>query len=324
MAAPPATGAMLWNVCAQDLFEDLEPDETNTAFQSCTGSEVSRGREVDSLSDLSSLPSYSHRDSVASGSANGSGGPGQWGTPMMWYGNTGPPGLPPPPPIGLAPPSMMGAGKLTLWNAAVGNLQPQQHLGPSSAIVHAPAAFATAEAPVVGGPGTPMVLWCEATPTHETQVMEALVNYYGEQRPQVVHFWTPARFTRWLFEQPRGEVDPWALLIVGWREAKPSAMAIGAARSGVSGQLRPDGRRPVLPPVSGAPGEQVNVAVEAMVIVLEKPEHADRVSVWARDGGRSTAGCDIYVASDAASIHAVVSTLRAARELRSRKKVMSL
>jgi len=327
---------MLWNVCSKDLFEDLEPDDTNTAWRASPSQVSHPATELDSLSQFSgSMPSYaSHRDrSASTGSSMGSGeGHFHWGTPLLWHSTPPPGSAPPPPPPGLGPPQSL-KGKLALWDAAGndeslsnGDSKPMSSMGPtasrstascpSSAAASIISRDSSAPPEVAAGPGTPMVLWCEATPSNECQVMEALGSYYGNPRPQAVHFWTPARFTRWLFGQPRGEVDPWALLIVGWREAKPSAMAIAAARSDDTSSLRPDARRPQLLPLTGTPSAEVGVAVEAMIIILEQAQHYERVAAWAKDGGRRLAGCDIHVASDIASLQHVVHSLQVARNRR--------
>jgi len=164
-------------------------------------------------------------------------------------------------------------------------------------------------------PGGPVVLWCEIkpVPAKQAEVMQALSGCYDGIRPQLYHFPTPARFTRWLFEQPRGDVNPWALLVVGWREAKPSAMALGAARTGDTSSLRPDARRPQLLPITGNPANKVHTAIESMIIVLEKPEHEDRVLQWAQDAGRTTASLDIHVVTDQASLDNVAESIIAAR-----------
>lgn len=284
-----SSGTTLWNVASQDLFEDLEPDETNTAFRT--------SKDIDSLSQVSGSMPGSCYQSESGASSVGGDAPIPWGRELLWYMNM---------PHSPSPTPDSGSGA-PLWTAASG--PPPGLEGPPSASSRDP----QREPPPKGGPGSPMVLWCEATPTHEVQAMEALEGYYGSYRPQVVHFWSPARFTRWLFGQPRGEVEPWALLIVGWREAKPSAMAIAAARSGDTSALRPDARCPQLQPLQGKPAE-VQVAVEAMIIMLEKPEHHDRVAAWAKDGGRQLAGMEIHVASDAATLAQAVKNLRAARD----------
>lgn len=270
-----ATRTMLWNVSAQDLFEDLKPNEDNTDFES---------------------ESYCSKDSYGSGACPSTGssaskeGPHSWGSPMPW--------LAPAPALGALP-------------ASTARLQAQGPATPGS--VGAAWGCVDQEAPVDVAPGTPMVLWCEAKPTRQQESMAALATYFGDDVPHFVYFQTPARFTRWLFDQPRGAVVPWAVLVVGWREAKPCAMAIGAARSGDVTPLRPDARRPMLQPVLGELSDQVGVAVEAMIIMLEKPEQEARVVMWANSGGSRIASLDIHVAGDNTSMHSLIASLRAAK-----------
>jgi len=161
-------------------------------------------------------------------------------------------------------------------------------------------------------PGTPMVLWCEADPTKQQEVMDALASHPSTRHRQVIYFQTPARFTRWLFEQPRGEVVPWALLITGWREAKPCAMAINAVRSGDTSQLRPDGKRQDLQQIFGVPGQRVETAIEAMIVVVGKSKDEGRVVQWARDSGHKLSQLDIHVASDTCTVQDVVARLGSA------------
>lgn len=211
----------------------------------------------------------------------------------------------PPPAHGWAAPQAHWPveGRAALWNAMVGGEAQPAGISPGLLASGAPR-VAMAE------PGAPMVLWCEAKPTRQQEVMEALAAHYGAARPQLVYLETTSRFTRWLFEQPRGEVTPWALLVCGWREAKPCATAIAAARTGDVSQLRPDARRPQLPPVTGSPEDgAVGVALQSMLVVLEKAKEEARVVMWAEDSGRATAGLDIHVAGDACPVREVMARM---------------
>lgn len=251
---------------------------------------------------------------------------------MGWLGM--PPGLAPPgPPVGAMPGGGMhlgGAaaygggsgvaapgwpaaqqgqhrpqGKAVLWNAAVG--------GEAQAAAIAPDPASSSRVSLAE-PGTPMILWCEAKPTRQQEVIEALASYYTTARPQLVYLETTSRFTRWLFEQPRGDVKPWALLVCGWREAKPCAMAIGAARTGDVSVLRPDARRPELPPITGSPQSgMVGVAIESMIVVLGKDKEEARVVMWAGDSGKAMAGLDIHVAGDTCPIQDVMANMKGSR-----------
>merc|ERR1719158_122167 len=85
-----------------------------------------------------------------------------------------------------------------------------------------------------------MLLWCRTT-TADTHEGLGSVLEQNFRHKRMLHFVTPVKFTRWLFEQPRGRVHPWSVLVAGWREAKPCMNAIYAARTGDTSQLRPDG-----------------------------------------------------------------------------------
>ncbi|CAK0897410.1 unnamed protein product [Prorocentrum cordatum] len=87
-------------------------------------------------------------------------------------------------------------------------------------------------------------------------------------------------FARWLFAQPRGTVTPSSILVTGWREAKPCMAAIRAARTGETGNLRKDGRRPRLPAATPDRGALNGVAVGAMVIMVQKPAQESRARTW--------------------------------------------
>lgn len=138
----------------------------------------------------------------------------------------------------------------------------------------------------------PTLVWCEAGVASQAAELEAMHNSLGgSDKIAIQQFESTAQFTRWLFAQPRGDVSPWVVLVVGWREAKPCAMAIEAACSGDSSQLRPDARRPELQPISGQQSAKVNVAVKQMIIkVSSKPEQEERAQSWARHEGRRMLG----------------------------------
>lgn len=134
----------------------------------------------------------------------------------------------------------------------------------------------------------PMLLWCMLQQVGRSPAAEALERRVRHQR--ILHFPTPVKFTRWLFQQRRGDISPWAVLAVGWREAKPCMVAIRAAISGDEASLRPDARRPELRPTpasgSGRGGEgarlgYAGIAVGAMVIMAERPEQERRALAWA-------------------------------------------
>jgi len=100
-----------------------------------------------------------------------------------------------------------------------------------------------------------------------------------------LHFPGHVHFARWLFAQRRGAVTPWAILVASWREAKPCAMAIAAARTGCCDGLRLDERRPQLRKCSGIldsfdSGQLANVAVSGMIVILADGECAPKAAKW--------------------------------------------
>lgn len=186
-----------------------------------------------------------------------------------------------------ASPPIMQPQKAFLWRTT----EPEESLEPSIRGVPRPPPSAATPS---------LVIWCEAKPKRTVEDIQAVANVFVNEPWQILQFQTPVQFTRWLFEQPRGNISPWALLMVNWREAKPCAMALAAARNGDVSQLRPDARRPELPMVSGPlpPDRQVGLAVSTMVIMVERPELEARVASWIKGGGNRVSNLDIHVVSD--------------------------
>mmetsp|Transcript_112698 Transcript_112698/g.291185 ORF Transcript_112698/g.291185 Transcript_112698/m.291185 type:complete len:327 (-) Transcript_112698:89-1069(-) len=162
----------------------------------------------------------------------------------------------------------------------------------------------TAGGASVMGPPMALIL-CE----HGGGFLEGLANNLGlPETVQVQQFETADKLIRWLFSQPRGKhVVPWATLVVGWREAKPCAMALGAARSGDVSHLRPDARRPLLQPLAGEVADEVNLAVRQVIINLSampkhtKTKHRARARAWFEKEGQHLLGkidCKIVIAED--------------------------
>lgn len=170
----------------------------------------------------------------------------------------------------------------------------------------------------------PTVVWCEAQPSRQTEVLESLKNYFGARTPRVIHFETPARFIRWLFAQPRGAVKPWALFICAWRHAKPCALGLAAARTGDLSQLRPDARRSPLPELTGDGTGPVNVAVDTMIILLKEVQRESRVDLWVASGGESVANMNIHVASMDTNLSKLMSLIRHNEEPDRERQVISL
>eukprot|EP00933_Yihiella_yeosuensis_P040832 TRINITY_DN35239_c0_g1_i2.p1 TRINITY_DN35239_c0_g1~~TRINITY_DN35239_c0_g1_i2.p1 ORF type:complete len:251 (+),score=51.64 TRINITY_DN35239_c0_g1_i2:266-1018(+) len=154
----------------------------------------------------------------------------------------------------------------------------------------------------------PMLLWCEADPSQHAESIEALAQNFRHQR--FLYFQTPVKLTRWLFEQRRGHVTPWSVLVVGWREAKPCASAIAAAKSGCTERLRPDARRPQLRHLTGThqAAPVVNTAVSTMVVILEKVSQETRAKQWALGDGKDC-GIKIHVVHSAQQLFSLVGDL---------------
>jgi len=158
----------------------------------------------------------------------------------------------------------------------------------------------------------PVLAWCDGR--DQESVRKGIQGYLESEgcTPVVdMHFGTSPEFTRWLFLQPRGAIEPWAVLLVGWREAKPCAMAISAARSGDISKLRPDSRCPELQTITRNPCGEVQVAVKHMIIrVQSNSDQERRARRWARKEACSLLGkiC-IHVASDDHGLVRIASSL---------------
>jgi hypothetical protein len=128
------------------------------------------------------------------------------------------------------------------------------------------------------GNGTkqPLILYCGAS------VKAYSSGLLGQAAQKSLYFEGHVHFARWLFSQRRGAVNPWAILVASWREAKPCAMAIAAARTGCCDGLRVDSRRRQLRKCSGTLdlGQLANVAVSGMIIILADGECTPKVTTW--------------------------------------------
>jgi len=211
------------------------------------------------------------------------------------------------------------ASKALLWQVAdIG------HGSLCESVSQAPSAATSPERTTSEGPALdPTVVWCQTAGTDEASSVETMVNQVGANERAPVHACeTPALFARWLFAQPRGEVERGVVLVVGWREAKPCAMAIEAACTGDTQQMRPDARRPMLPEAIGGPSPtECAVAVKTMIIkVGGRPVQRDRALHWARSEGRGMMrGVEIKVASNDSDLkNLTVSALSVVRTKRGR------
>jgi hypothetical protein len=112
----------------------------------------------------------------------------------------------------------------------------------------------------------------------------------GLSAEKSLHFQGHVHFARWIFAQRRGAVTPWSILIASWREAKPCAMAIAAARTGCCDGLRLDDRRPQLRKCSGTLdlGQLANVAVSGMIVILADGERTAKAVKWVQKAAIAT------------------------------------
>lgn len=175
-----------------------------------------------------------------------------------------------------------------------------------------------------------MIVWCEWN-SEGIPAVQASVATLGVKSPQQIsYFLTPVKFTRWLFEQPRGAVTPWATLVVGWREAKPCVSAIEAAVGGDTSKLRQDLKRPLLqdPHVEsiGNLVKAMGVAVGAMIIKPEKAQQHSRALKWAWQQMKSQdlpPGFRIDVANDDAHLAYLLDSVHSSRGTTSTKAELS-
>lgn len=151
--------------------------------------------------------------------------------------------------------------------------------------------------------GRPTVVWCAC----DNSVEPSSIIRGCSPSPDLLMMDTPVSFTRWLVEQPRGQVTPWSILVVGWRSTKPCASAILAAHTGDISGLRPDKKRCFL---SSAKGQGlVKTAVAAIIVALDSDDLEPRVSKWGEMSGLSTSGCDVYISRGDAELQEIVNLL---------------
>eukprot|EP00440_Ansanella_granifera_P058799 gb/GFBE01063734.1/.p1 GENE.gb/GFBE01063734.1/~~gb/GFBE01063734.1/.p1 ORF type:complete len:285 (+),score=48.59 gb/GFBE01063734.1/:1-855(+) len=140
--------------------------------------------------------------------------------------------------------------------------------------------------------GAPRLLWCEGNADKRTEQTKALKERFCHS--SFSHFGSPSNFTRWLFEQGAGSViESSAVLVVGWREAKPCGAAITAAITGNTDGLRKDCKRPEL----WEAGRDSNV-VKAMIIIPESQKHIKRAADWIQSESALRQGVDLQLALD--------------------------
>eukprot|EP00441_Pelagodinium_beii_P036556 CAMPEP_0197646780 /NCGR_PEP_ID=MMETSP1338-20131121/23845_1 /TAXON_ID=43686 ORGANISM="Pelagodinium beii, Strain RCC1491" /NCGR_SAMPLE_ID=MMETSP1338 /ASSEMBLY_ACC=CAM_ASM_000754 /LENGTH=254 /DNA_ID=CAMNT_0043220441 /DNA_START=57 /DNA_END=821 /DNA_ORIENTATION=+ len=118
------------------------------------------------------------------------------------------------------------------------------------------------------------LLWCEGKSANRAADIRSMAASSG--CVETSHYSSPANFTRWLFQACTGTVKgPGAVLVVGWREAKPCGAAIRSVLTGDDEGLRLDGKRPQLP----TGGSQI-CPVKAIIVVAETSKHTQRAKDW--------------------------------------------
>lgn len=146
--------------------------------------------------------------------------------------------------------------------------------------------------PTMPSPRGPCVqiLWCqaEAEPAGYNELLGRLLAV-GIPVASWLVFDDSTKFCRWLFKQPRGAVPSDSVLVSGWRETKPCAMALRAARSGDVSALRPDARRSLLlsPVVSTNGDPRVHLVVDSVVVSTSSVEQRDKAQSWISKEGKS-------------------------------------
>jgi hypothetical protein len=143
----------------------------------------------------------------------------------------------------------------------------------------------------------------------ENDNSRAVVSSFCSEGLVQENFLTPTLFTRWLFGQPRGTANLQSVLVTGWRESKPCAMALVAARLGDANQLRPDSRRPDLMPVYPPliANEEAEIVIKTLVIVTQTPDQAARAPKWAKQ--KDMMSLDIRLVRDIEALRALLPRL---------------
>lgn len=131
-----------------------------------------------------------------------------------------------------------------------------------------------------------------------------------------ISFQTVPKFTRWMFKQERGaDLTPWAILVVGWREAKPCVCAVEAAATERVDGLRQDAQRKLRAATCGRRGsEEVRVAVSTVIIIVENTQQEDRAAkfIASREQHGRANGPEVVrvlLARTAADLRTLVSAL---------------
>mmetsp|Transcript_18346 Transcript_18346/g.51886 ORF Transcript_18346/g.51886 Transcript_18346/m.51886 type:complete len:369 (-) Transcript_18346:456-1562(-) len=120
-----------------------------------------------------------------------------------------------------------------------------------------------------GHPCEQLVMWCGYAPGAEpTELIP------GRQKHMSCR--GSVHFARWLFAQARGQITPFSVLVVTWRDAKACLAAIRAAQTGNDADLRLDSKRPPLSQLIGhmAAGSPRLAVARVIVAVDSAKMHA--------------------------------------------------
>jgi len=133
-----------------------------------------------------------------------------------------------------------------------------------------------------------MFLWCQQQDEDCVAWVQNELTKNGLEKYS--RFQSPVAFTRWLFSQKRGAIQPWSVLLAHWRDAKPCSSAVATTRSGCLkhlAHLPADAQRPNLPVLTvskehmeASTLQPVNSAVSAMIIIVSKGKQEGRARLW--------------------------------------------
>lgn len=146
----------------------------------------------------------------------------------------------------------------------------------------------------VGGKKLPKLLWCEGSMERGKHVQDLAQRFC---QGKYSHFRSAANFTRWLFVQGiRSVEEPRAVLVVGWREAKPCGSGLRSLFTGDTEGLRSDGKRPELEMAAQA------CLVKAVIVLAESEKHYRRAKDWTEAELLLSSRLELLVARDATQL----------------------
>eukprot|EP00930_Biecheleria_cincta_P086092 TRINITY_DN75459_c0_g1_i1.p1 TRINITY_DN75459_c0_g1~~TRINITY_DN75459_c0_g1_i1.p1 ORF type:complete len:248 (+),score=55.57 TRINITY_DN75459_c0_g1_i1:72-815(+) len=153
----------------------------------------------------------------------------------------------------------------------------------------------------VGGKKQPKLLWCEGS-MERGKHMQDLAHRFCQGKYS--HFRSAANFTRWLFLQGTRTVEePRAVLVVGWREAKPCGSGLRSLFTGDTEGLRSDSKRPELETAAQA------CLVKAVIVLTDSEKHYRRAKEWTEGELLLSSHLELLVARDATQLMCIVERL---------------